>query len=156
MQRVLTHLTWLVTLLVLTFAASLVVAQEPDEEGLVELPGTWQDTYNAHDLDALAALYTEDAVLMPPNGERVRGRGAAVALASSYIEAGAVRIASPPPDAYGIHGDTAWIEGTYRFFAEDGSPVDVGKYLGLYRHEGGTWRLQHHMWSSDLPPMAAP
>jgi uncharacterized protein (TIGR02246 family) len=156
MQRTLTHLTWLVAILVLTFAASIVVAQEPDEEGLVGLSGTWQEAYNAQDLDALAELYTEDAVLMPPNGERMRGHAAMRALTTSYLEAGAVRIETPPPDAYGLLGDTAWAEGTYRFFREDGSPLDVGKYLAVYRYEDGAWKMQHHMWSSDLPPMPAP
>lgn len=147
-----------------TFAPSLIGAlllalaptawaQAPDEAALMDTLPAWADAYNAADLDALAALYTDDAVVMPPNAERVQGHEALKALANSYMEAGAVQIELPPPDAYGVLGETAWIEGTYRFFAPDGSPVDVGKYLDVYRFEDGMWRLQHHIWNSDLPPM---
>ena len=103
---------------------------------------------------ALATLYTDDAVIMPPNVERVQGHEALKALANAYIDAGAVQIELPPPDAHDVLGETAWIEGTYRFFAPDGSPVDIGKYPDVYRFEDGMWRIQRHMWSSDLPPLA--
>ncbi len=133
---------------------SAALAQAPDEASLMDIVPAWADAYNAGDLDALAALYTDDAVIMPPNGERVQGHDALKALANSYIEAGAVQIELPSPEAYEVLGETAWIEGTYRFFAPDGSPVDVGKYLDVYRFEDGMWRIQRHMWSSDLPPLA--
>jgi len=141
----------IVVLLLTLLPAGL--AQTPDEASLLDLVPAWATAYNAGDLDALAALYTEDAVIMPPNGERVNGHEAMKALARSYIEAGAVEIELPPPDAYDVSGETAWIEGTYRFTAPDGSPLDVGKYLDIYRFEDGVWRIQHHMWSSDLPPL---
>lgn len=146
------QITGLIAVLILTLVPA-AWAQAPDEAALLEMLPAWADAYNANDLDALAMLYTEDAVIMPPNRERVHGRDASKALAASYIEAGAVEIELPSPDAYAVVGETAWIEGTYRFFAPDGSPADVGKYLDVYRFEDGAWRIQHHMWNSDLPPM---
>lgn len=154
MSRVRTFAPLLIAALLLSLAPA-VMAQAPNEEALMDIVPAWANAYNAGDLDALAALYTEDAVVMPPGGERVQGHDALKALATSYIEAGAVQIELPPPDAYDVLGETAWIEGTYRFFAPDGSPVDVGKYLDVYRFEDGMWRIQHHMWNSDLPPMAS-
>ena len=68
----------------------------------------------------LAAVYREDAVVMPPNGECMHGHDALKALAASYIEAGAVQIQLPPPAAYDVLGETAWIEGAYRSFAPCG------------------------------------
>ena len=146
--------TSLIVVLVLTLVP-VALAQASDEASLLAILPAWETAYDAADLDQLATLYTADAVIMPPNGERVHGHEAMKALARSYIEAGAVEIQLPPPDAYDVVGETAWIEGTYRFTAPDGSPLDVGKYLDVYRFEDGMWRIQHHMWSSDLPAMVS-
>lgn len=101
---------------------------------------------------ALAVLYTEDAVIMPPNGERLHGREASKGLAASYIEAGAVQIELPPPDAYAVLGETAWIEGTYRFYVPDGSPNGAGQLHPRSRGAGaGRRRLTLPTEPNSLP-----
>jgi hypothetical protein len=36
----------------------------------------WEEAFNAHDWAAVAAFYTEDAVMMAPNTPAVKGRAA--------------------------------------------------------------------------------
>lgn len=45
------------------------------EEAVKENLEAWEAAFNAGDGKGLAELYTEDAVLLPPGGERVEGRG---------------------------------------------------------------------------------
>lgn len=47
------------------------------------------DAYNAQDLAAIGAIYAEDAVLLPPDGESIRGREAIVRHYADAIRAGA-------------------------------------------------------------------
>src|SRR5262245_34992793 len=47
-----------------------------DETALKEITQTWFKSYNGVDADTIAALYAEDAVLMPPNRPAARGRAA--------------------------------------------------------------------------------
>lgn len=105
--------------------------------------------------EALAALYTEDAVLMPPNERAVTGRAAIRAWMEAF----------PPPTEFSLahdavegRGDLAYVRGRYQMkLGIEGSPVDSGKYIEI-RKKGadGMWRLSVDIFNSNLPPMAAP
>ena len=43
-------------------------------QAIQEREDQWSAAYNAHDVDSLAAIYGEDAVLVPPGSMPVRGR----------------------------------------------------------------------------------
>ena len=61
------------------FAAAVAWAgQGPadDEKALDAYVKAWETACNAHDAKALAALYTEDAESVMPDGQRVEGRAA--------------------------------------------------------------------------------
>jgi ketosteroid isomerase-like protein len=41
--------------------------------------------------------------------------------------------------------------------AERGAPTQSrGKYLVMWRHVGGEWRIQEDIWNEDTPPLAPP
>ncbi|MGB6231465.1 MAG: DUF4440 domain-containing protein [Litorimonas sp.] len=113
----------------------------------------WVETYNRNDWTALAALFTPDAILMPPNGEAVRGR-AAIAEWEQENETG-FRIALVR-DAVHRFGELAHIHGRSCVFIPDGSGgygVDVGKFAELRRRQAdGYWLIEVDIFNSDLPP----
>jgi len=138
-----------------------------DKTRIIEAPDTaedeihaaiieWVDIYNRNDWAALAAQFTEEAVMMPPNSPAVTGR-AAIAAWEAANEAG-FQIALKPDDI-SITGDSAIVRGRSCVFIpsdEDGTGVDIGKFLEVRRRQpDGRWLVSHDAFNSDLPPGAA-
>ena len=106
----------------------------------------------ARDWAAVAATYTDDAVLMPPNGPSVEGRANIQTFFESF----------PPLSEFNLsnvettgRGDLAYVRGTYKMtIAPEGRDTfgDSGKYLEIRRKQAdGSWLIARDMFSSDLP-----
>ena len=109
----------------------------------------WQAAMNAGDADGIAALYAEDARLMPPNYEATIGRDAVREMFGAMIESG-LSIELNVIDTQSS-GDVAYNVGTYKLMA--GSEVtDQGKYIETWRRgDDGVWLMTNDIWNSDMP-----
>lgn len=108
----------------------------------------------ASDWGALAALLTEDAVFMPPNGPAVEGRGAIRAWLKS-IGLVMTEHTFEFTDIRG-QGDIAYCRAAYTeaYTVGDLAPEieDAGKTLGvLCRQPDNSWLIAAWCWNSDLP-----
>src|SRR6266496_4311177 len=87
-----------------------------DETAIRAQSTDWVKAYNGGDAKAVAALYAEDALLLPPGAPGVKGRAAIMAFMAKDIAsskaAGAVFAVDPKTDV-GVAGDTGWESGTY-------------------------------------------
>jgi ketosteroid isomerase-like protein len=112
----------------------------------------WEASFNAKDLDGVAALYTDDARLMPPNAEMTTGKDAVRAAFGSMIDAGlSGELTSVEAK---VAGDIGYNIGTYKLMAGD-DVVDTGKYMEIWhRGNDGEWYMANDTWNSDMP--AAP
>lgn len=103
----------------------------------------------AGDWDALAGLYTEEAVVMAPNQEAVVGRDAARALFSPLT----VTDFQLKPMEIDGRDDLAFARGTYEWTVRvgEGEPAtDRGKWLTIWRRQtDGSWLLSQDIWNSD-------
>lgn len=115
----------------------------------------WIERYAANDAAGVAALYTDDAQLLPPDQEIVDGRAA--------IREFVVRTNPPGGPALEIatvetlvFGDYAHRQGSYRLRAPDGGAGASGKVLELWKKVEGRWLIHREMWSANapLPPEA--
>ena len=114
--------------------------------------GEWQDAMNAKDADAIAALYTENARVMPPNGKAKTGRDAVRAEFGAMIDAGLTVELNSIETKSG--GDVAYNVGTYVLTAGD-TVVDEGKFIETWnRVADGEWLMANDIWNSDLPVAA--
>ena len=107
---------------------------------------------NANDWGGVAALYTEDAVMMPPNGPAVEGQAAIEAFFAAY----------PPFSGFTLNpveidgrGDLAFVRGTYSMTLEiegmEPTP-DTGKYIEIRRRQtDGSWLIAEDIFNSDVP-----
>jgi len=106
---------------------------------------------NAKDAKAAAALYTEDAVLIPPGEPVVRGREAIEEYWKSALESGGVRDVSVETMDARSSGSLGYETGTYVLTANgpDGEAViDKGRYVELLRREpDGEWHSTHGIWN---------
>ena len=108
----------------------------------------------AKDLNAWTGLWTEDAVMMPPNSPALEGREAII---RDWM-------AGPTPTEFVLdvididgRGDVVYVRGTYSItMTVTGLPEPVrddGKYLSILKKQpDGTWLFAVDTWNSDLPP----
>lgn len=106
------------------------------------------------DASAVGALYAEDALLMPPNLEPIRGRDGTAAFWAGAIKMG-VKDAVLTTLELRHEGKTVEEVGNYRLkiHPEGQEPFeDHGKYMVLWKLDAdGTWRLHRDIWNSSLP-----
>jgi len=116
-----------------------------DRKTILDASRAFSRAYVAGDSAAVAELYTEDALLMPP-GRDVRGR-AAIA-----------RFFSTPPDRrpaahwmesseVSFHGDVAIDVGRWSLQSEEDAEVVSERYLLVWlRQADGSWRIAYDAW----------
>jgi uncharacterized protein (TIGR02246 family) len=113
-----------------------------------KLTAKWAKAYNAGDAAGIAALYAEDASLLPPNSAPVEGRAKIEAFWAEAVAAGGSTELT-------IHevfsmGETAVEVGMYSGTAADGSHSDHGHYMVVYKQVDGEWKMIRDMWNSDM------
>jgi uncharacterized protein (TIGR02246 family) len=143
---------------VLVFALAMLalpvtaLAQDDDHgtAEVAEVTAKWQAAYNAGDGAAVAALYTKDAALLPPNSAPVQGGEAITAFWSTAVGQGATTKLTSK-EVYAM-GDMAVEVGTYSGTNADGSHQDHGHFTVVYKKVDGKWMMYRDMWNSDMAP----
>ncbi len=156
------EMSWLVAGVVALFGsiAGLAHAAAPagaDEAAIRAQTTNWGKAYNGGDAKAVAALYAEDALLLPPGASGARGRAAILAFLTKDIAgsaaAGAVFVLDPKTDV-GISGNMGWESGTYKVTVK-GAVVETGKFLSVSVKKDGKWLYVRDTWNADAPPAPA-
>jgi uncharacterized protein (TIGR02246 family) len=98
--------------------------------------------------------YAPDVVIMPPNGEVIRGREAALAFNEEFPPYEDLQFSHVEVDG---DGDLAYVYGVYTMVmaaAEGEDPAeDRGKYLEIWKRQpDGSWKVALDIFNSDLPP----
>jgi uncharacterized protein (TIGR02246 family) len=106
--------------------------------------------YGRGDARAIAAFYTEGGQLYPPNERVVAGRAAIEEFWKAAMDSGAKGVEVKTTEVDGL-GDSAVETGTYTLYAKDGTTLDHGKYIVLWKWVGGAWRLHRDCWNSSEP-----
>ncbi|MFM6995109.1 MAG: YybH family protein [Sediminibacterium sp.] len=98
----------------------------------------------------IASLYTTDAKWMNPNAPSVEGKAALVSSIAQVLNAG---IGAAKLNTTEVWGDENYVteEGNYKLFAKDGSEIDKGKYIVLWKRVDGKLMFHRDIFNSDLP-----
>jgi uncharacterized protein (TIGR02246 family) len=102
------------------------------------------------DVAGLAAMYTRDGQILPPNGEVVVGCEAIERFWQSLVDMG-VKKAKLDIREVEDHGDTAIEVSRYTLFGEGGQMIDRGKYIIIWKLVDGRWLLARDIFNSSLP-----
>jgi uncharacterized protein (TIGR02246 family) len=116
------------------------------------LNSAWNQAFNNRDVNTLAALYAENGVLSPGDGNTLRGRDAIGALFQSFID-------------HGVHGHTLEIVATggneqmayqvakwHAFGAENaGATPSFGGITTsvIEKAADGQWLTRSHVWNAS-------
>lgn len=143
-----------VSALLLSLALIAVAGCAPRSEDIPEdVIAGWEKAYNNGDAAGVAAIYSEDAILMAPNAPAVQGRAAIAQFMQEGMAQGPSLISIKTDESF-TRGDDGVRRGTYRVTTKEGQEIEVGKYVELWKKNAGKWELRVDIWNADAPPAA--
>ena len=128
-----------------------------DSAGITATDSAFQAAANSGEAAAVAAVYSTDASLLPPNLPVQRGRTAIKGFWGGLLDAYTVTF-EITPDVIEGRGDLAYNMGHYRFTAVPKSKsqpgiADEGKFVEILRRQSdGSWKYVVDIYNSNLAP----
>jgi uncharacterized protein (TIGR02246 family) len=104
--------------------------------------------FNAGDAATIANLYTEDAALFPPGGDRIDGRAGIQTFWQGAIDSG-MKITDLRAVEVEARGDTAGEVGVFTATVpgDTGLTTVDGQYIVIWKRTGHTWRLHRDIYN---------
>jgi ketosteroid isomerase-like protein len=115
----------------------------------------WVERYAANDAAGVAALYTIDAQLLPPDMEIVSGPAAIQEFVAKTNPPGGPDFEIATVETL-VLGDYAYRQGTFKVKGPDGTALESGKFQELWKKVDGEWLIHRDMWSANAPPALPP
>ena len=114
--------------------------------------------FSAGHADSVAAYYTENGEILPPNSPAASGRANIASWMAAGLAMGSYTL-NLTTQGVMASGDNALERGAYVFTYAPGpnapkgskAMADTGKYIAHWHREGGTWLMAHDIWNSDIP-----
>lgn len=110
----------------------------------------WEAAWNAGDVDAIAALYAEDAVLLPQGSEPVEGRAAIREFWQMVMESDPGVTTDIETVEADVIGDVAIERGAYVNTGPDGDHRDHGKFIAIWSKADGEWKILRDIFNSSM------
>lgn len=111
---------------------------------------TFMDIYRQGDAAGMAALYTENGQLMPPNSDFLTGPPVIQEWFQGIMDMGIKDIKLETLEVE-RHGDTASEVGRYTLEGEGGQVLDQGKYVVNWKQEADQWKLHRDIFNTSMP-----
>jgi len=135
-----------------------VAAQNSALADLKEFDQRWQQAATKRNADAMARLYTIEAVWLPPNDKRMTGRNLIRDFYQKiFLEPTLSLVHTPSKHVIAASGDVAIEYGVYDFQMKTptGEMRDTGKYMFYFAKEKGEWKIAADIFNSDAPAPAS-
>ena len=111
----------------------------------------WMSAFKRADAGGLARCYTSHGQLLPANSDFVKGTDAIRAFWQGALDMGLKEAVLETLEVE-AHGDTAIEMGQYRLLIGSGTVADSGKYIVVWKNDGGSWKLHRDIWTTSQPP----
>jgi uncharacterized protein (TIGR02246 family) len=130
-------------------APSFAQSDKPNVQQAVEAFVTkFQDTYNKKDAAALAALYMDDAILVPP-GPIATGKPSIQKTWQAVLDAGRTGLKYTVKDVR-AQGDLVWSVGQFSVMSPDDKDTPQerpGNFVHFYQWQGKELKLRVHAFT---------
>jgi len=148
--------TWPIILIALMFLFNSSILQAEDITGgravITALNTKWNKAFNSGDPESVAALYNENAILSPGNGEVLEGRDAIEGLFRSFIENGVhnhtIEIIDVHHDGNTMYEVSKW--SAYGAEKDGTKLVFGGIFVNIFQiDDKGEWKSHLHTWNTS-------
>lgn len=141
---------WRIAVLVLCIGLAFAASASAQTAATIQkLNDKWTDAFNKGDAAAVAAMYAEDAYVLPPGHDVVKGRGAIEAFwKQAAQQVGDAKLVTVDVLPLGPRAAREIGTVTLQTKAQPPQPV-VGKYAVVWRKIGGRWLLATDIWNMN-------
>lgn len=108
------------------------------------------ETYRRGDARGMREPYTEDAQLLPPNSDFVRGRQSIGDYWRGAMDLG-IRSVELHTGEVEQHGDRVTEVNTATLLGAGDQVIDEVKYIVIWKREGGEWKIHRDIFNSSRP-----
>jgi uncharacterized protein (TIGR02246 family) len=125
------------------------------DPAIVAVADQYLKATQAGDAAAVAALYTDDAVEMPPNSPAVKGKAAIQQYYEKQFKGAKISGFTLTHLESRASGDSGHDVGTYRQTVTPAGAAamqDTGKYVVILKRVGGAWKVAYAIYNSDQAP----
>ncbi len=113
------------------------------------------DAVKKGDAAAIVALYTKDAIVLPDDGEMIQSSPAKIEEFWKASFRAGVKAAKLETLDVERAGDVAVETGRFAMTIQpEGKEATTakGKYVVVWKHDGGSWKLHRDIWNSNPAP----
>jgi ketosteroid isomerase-like protein len=121
------------------------------KDSIAAMNAAFASAMKAGDSVGVAAVYTSDAILMPANMPAFKGHNEILSFAGEAVRANMGTFKLESTEVYG-NDEMLQEVGVYTISDDKGTAVDKGKYIVLWKKEGGRWKMFRDVFNSDNPP----
>jgi uncharacterized protein (TIGR02246 family) len=133
----------------LAFCLIALPASAQDTASIQKLNDAFEAAFARGDAVALAGMYTEDASLLPPGAEMIRGRAAIQAFwGEAMKDVASAKLMTV--DVQPLGTNAAQEIGSFTLATKAQPPQTIaGKYVVIWRKAGGDWKLATDIWNMN-------
>ena len=102
----------------------------------------------------LNTIFSRDARIFAPNTDVVTGRAAIAKLNAEYVSFGINEFLEETTRLYG-NENYLINEGNYLMRYGVDNTIEKGKFINIWKHEDGEWKLYSNIWNSNTPVNSA-
>ena len=129
---------------------------EADTAAIIDFENQYRSSQNAGDLDRFMSLWTEDGILMPPNGPPVIGKDQIRVRTIGRFDQVTFDLNGTEAEVE-VAGGWAFTRGNYTITVtpkEGGQPAFIdGKHIHiLERQPDGSWKMHRSIFNSNVAP----
>jgi len=140
-----------ITLGILLITTNVVAEDAKVRDAIETAVKNYMTVFNQGDVASVAALYTEDGQVLPPNSDAVKGRPAIQKFWQGVIDdegdKSSLQLEIIEVESY---GDIVYNLVKYTIQGEE-KVIDTGKNVFLWKQEDGKWKLYRDIWNSSMP-----
>ena len=122
----------------------------PSHAGISAANQAFMEAFGRGDAKGIANLYTKTGSVLPPNSEVIGGIEAIRGFWQGAMDMG-IKGAKLETVDLEVYQGAAWEWGNYTLTGAKGEVMDRGKYIVVWKDEGGKWKLHRDIWNSSLP-----
>lgn len=109
----------------------------------------FMEAFSKSDAAGVAALYTENGQLLPPNSDIIDGKELIQKFWQDTIDLGIIGVKLETVEVAGNNVIVCEI-GKYVLLAKGDKELDSGKYIAIWKHVDGAWKMHRDIWNSNI------